>query len=485
VQRANSPSRIRTRLLAVGLASVASVPCGGLLAVSARASSRAHRHTTASPATATRSQAKRCHSGRGRRSKRACPKPGRAGGVHTSSHSGTVVAKPGSTEGTPLSIQSAPPAEVLTSQGPSGSEGGSGSPEGAPGPSAGSEGGSGSPPAGGGSSPPEGGSGSLGGSTPTEPPPSNPPEPTTPFRFFASTSVWNEPVPASAALDPNSTALVGELDSLIAAEEQAGDGPWINTTSYSYPIYTVPANQPTVKVQLTGSTNAPLSSAWSAVPLPPNAEPAVGTDSVLVVWQPSTDRLWEFWRLKHEPAGWQASWGGAMQHTSSDSGVYGPEAWPGAQTWWGTSASSMSVAGGLITLEDLQKGEINHALAIVLPERRASVYASPAQRTDGKSTNPLSLPEGAHLRLNPNLNLAALHLPHLTLLLAKAAQRYGIFVTDGGAVAGFYAQDPTPTGTNPYAGPGGYFEGVHPSQLLASFPWSQLELLEMELHSTS
>jgi hypothetical protein len=480
--RANSPSRTRICLLAVGLAWAVSLLCGGLFAVNAHATSRAHRHTTVSPATARRSQARRCRSGHGRR--RACPKSKRASGVHTPSHSGSVVAKPGSAEAAPLSIQSPPSSEALTSPGGSSPEGGSGTTGGGSGFTGGSsgstEGGVGTE---GGSGTTGGGSGSTGGSPPSEEP--SPAEATAPFRFFASTSVWNEPAPTDAAIDPSSTALVGELDSLIAGEEQAGDGPWINTTSYSYPIYTVPANQPTVKVQLVGATNAALSSAWSAVPLPPDAKPAVGTDSVLVVWQPSTDGLWEFWHLKHEGEGWQAAWGGAMQHASSDSGVYGPEAWPGAQTWWGTSASSMSAAGGLITLEDLQKGEINHALAIVLPQRRAGVYASPAQRTDGKSANPLSLPEGAHLRLNPNLDLAALHLPHLTLLLAKAAQRYGIFVTDGGSVAGFYAQDPTPTGTNPYAGPGGYFEGVHPSQLLASFPWSELELLKMELHGTS
>jgi len=70
-------------------------------------------------------------------------------------------------------------------------------------------------------------------------------------------------------------------------------------------------------------------------------------------------------------------------------------------------------------------------------------------------------------------------------MIAEAAQRYGIFISDGSSVAEFFsAQDPSPTGTNPYAGPGGYFEGKYPSQLLASFPWSQLELLKMELHST-
>ena len=143
----------------------------------------------------------------------------------------------------------------------------------------------------------------------------------------------------------------------------------------------------------------------------------------------------------------------------------------------------MSLVGGLISIEDLEKGQINHALELAVPERAAGVYASPAQRTDGKSTDPLSLPEGAHLRLNPNLDLAALHLPRLTLMIAEAAQRYGIFVTDGSSDVEFYAQDPTPTGTDPYKGTSGYFEGKYPNQLLASFPWNQLELLKMELHN--
>jgi hypothetical protein len=307
-----------------------------------------------------------------------------------------------------------------------------------------------------------------------------------PFRFFSPSSFWNQPVVAGAPLDSHSTEVIGMLGAEIAAEEQAKNGPWINTTSYSVPVYTVPAHQQTVSVQLDHhAPDAALSSAWSAVPLPPDAQPAAGTDAVLVVSQPSTDRLWEFWRLAHEADGWHASWGGAMQNVSSDSGVYGPDAWPGAKPWWGSSASSLSLVGGLISFEDLKRGEINHALSMSTPDVRAGVYASPAQRDDGKSTDLLSLPEGAHLRLNPNLNLASLHLPPLTLMIAEAAQRYGIFVRDRAQNVAFYAQDPISTPTNPYAPPGGYFEGKYPRELLASFPWSQLELLKMELHDGS
>jgi hypothetical protein len=219
--------------------------------------------------------------------------------------------------------------------------------------------------------------------------------------------------------------------------------------------------------------------------LPADAQPAAGTDKHLVVWQPSTDRLWEFWHLEQAPDGWQAAWGGAIEKESSDPGAYGPEAWPGAKTSWGASASSLSIAGGLITLEDLERGQINHALAMALPDVRAGVYASPARRSDGGDTEPLSLPEGAHMRLDPNLDLGSLHLPRLTLMMAEAAQRYGIVVRDQAANVTFYAQDPIPTGTEPYRGTHGYFEGQSPQQLLTFFPWSHLQLLRMELHGAS
>jgi hypothetical protein len=304
-----------------------------------------------------------------------------------------------------------------------------------------------------------------------------------PFRFFSSTSFWNEPLSATAPLDPSSTAIVGALNQIVTRE-----GPKnqlnINTTAYSVPIYTVPANQPTVRVIVNkpNSTFYPLQAAWSAVPLPANAQPAKGTDKTLAVWQPSTDKLWELWNFENTLIGPMAKWGGAMEKVSAGPGVYTWTSWLNSKPQWGSSASSLAITGGLITLEDLKLGVINHALALAVPNPRAGVWASPAQRTDGISTEPLSLPEGAHLRLDPNLNLASLHLSHLMMMMAEAAQRYGIFVRDRAGNVTFYAQDPTPTGTNPYIGPNGYFEGKCQCKLLTEFPWSHLQLLQMELH---
>jgi len=307
-----------------------------------------------------------------------------------------------------------------------------------------------------------------------------------PFRFFSPESFWNTSLAAEAPLDLSSTAIVGRFLAEIEREKHTGIDPTINTKRWSVPIYTVPADQPTVEVaHRNGGTSRALQAAWTAVPLPPDAEPAAGSDAHLVVWQPSSDKLWEFWHLNHEGESWSAPWGGAMERVSTSDGVYGPSSWPGATSQWGGSASSLSLAGGLITLEDLERGEIDHALAIGIPDVRAGAYSLPAERTDGRSSDPLSLPEGAHLRLNPELDLSSLNLPPLTLMIAKAAQRYGLIVRSLGSHVVFYGQDPTLTGTNPYAGKAGFFEGREPSELLSSFPWKSLQLLQMSLFPSS
>jgi hypothetical protein len=430
-----------------------------------------HSHRTASSRASKRLASRRKKSSAARRAKCATAARGR---VHPKTHKACVAKKLKTSGGAQTPVNAgAPPAEALKAPG---SEPGS-SPESTGETTTPSEP---APPVE--PTPPS-------EPTPTpEPEPTPPAEPAAPFRFFSPTGFWNAPLPIDSPLDPSSAAVTGAFNAEIAVAEEVKKGlPAINTTAWSVPIYTVLADQPTVKVLLNkpNASQNTLQAAWEAVPLPPEAKPANGTDRHLVVWQPSTDKLWEFWGLEKTEKGWQAKWGGAIEKVSSDPGAYGPEAWPGATRWWGASATSLSIAGGLVTLEDLEMGQINHALAMAIPTPRAGVYASPAERTDGWSTEPLSLPEGAHLRLDPNLDLVSLHLPRVTLMMAEAAQRYGIFIRDRAANVAFYAQDPTPTGTNPYTGATGYFEGKSPQQLLAAFPWSHLQLLKMELHTVS
>jgi hypothetical protein len=309
----------------------------------------------------------------------------------------------------------------------------------------------------------------------------------TPFRFFSPHSPWNTPLSEHEQLDPNSAKLVRELAS-EAARPVGGGGPFLDATSESTPIYSVSAHQPTVRVALLAYTalGAPappsaLSAAWSAVPLPSDAQHAYGSQACLVVWQPSTDRLWEFRGLHRGAHGWSAASGGAMEHVSSNPGVYGPRAWPGASSQWGATGSSLSIVGGLMTFKDLARRRIPHALAMAVPEVRRGVYTAPAGRSEGTSSSPLSLPAGARLRLDPRLNLRTLHVTRLVREMAEAAQKYGIVVRGWAPQVTLYAQDPLSLDTDPYIGQPGYSEAHPPDELLKGFPWRRLQLLEMNL----
>lgn len=325
----------------------------------------------------------------------------------------------------------------------------------------------------------------------TTPPVVRPPAGGVP-RLFAADSFWNAPLANAAPLDASSPARMSAFVRQIKSEITQGIGPWISESEYSTPLYTVGPNQPRVGVKLdTGPWGDPLRAALrDGVPIPADARQAKGSDGHMTIYQPSSDTLWEFWQASKQADGWHASWGGAMRNVSSSPGYYTSSAWPGlapSDGWnWGSTASSLPVIGGTITIADLKSGHIDHALALDIPAPCASTFTWPAQRTDGTSKSPDCLPEGARLRLDPALDLSKLGLPPFTRMLAEAAQRYGMVVRDKtGHATGFYAEDPSPTGTEPYWGADGFYGGLKPWNFLPPFPWAHLRLLRMNTCSAA
>jgi hypothetical protein len=301
--------------------------------------------------------------------------------------------------------------------------------------------------------------------------------------LFASDGVWNRPLADDAGLDRTSAALVATLRAAVADNDA-----WIAVKGTS-PLYTVPADQAPVRVQLDDNTQwwrKSLQQAFDAVPIPDAAVPADNNDAHLTVWQPATDRLWEFFRARKLADGWHASWGGAIEHVSRSPGYYDQHSWPGLSgPHWGATATSLPVIAGTMMIDELQAGEIPHALALNIPWAKPDVYAWPAQRSDGKSSDPHAIPEGARFRLDPRLDLDTLNLPPLTRTIAKAAQRYGMIVRDQtGQAVSLFAENTSQSTTNPYTGNTGLFGGKPPNVLLRSFPWQHLQLLKMQLHTT-
>jgi len=270
---------------------------------------------------------------------------------------------------------------------------------------------------------------------------------------------------------------VAELNRLVERDFARRTGPWINSTEFSTPVYTVPRDTPTVRVTLDNDDDA-LQRGFNAIPVPKEARAAAGTDKHMVIWQPSTDRMWEFWLMEARADGWHARWGGAMKNVSSNPGYFTPASWPGAKSYWGATATSLPLLGGLMRISELRAAKIHHALAIAVPEAAAEKFTFPAQRTDGISTRPTAIPEGTRFRIDPNLDLGSLNLPPLTLAMARAAQRYGMIVRDYAGVVTFVAEDSTPLGTNLYyPGRAGSLLTTWPQDLLSRFPWRSLRVV--------
>jgi hypothetical protein len=304
-------------------------------------------------------------------------------------------------------------------------------------------------------------------------------------RLFAADSVWNAPLPPNTPLDPANAILTKTLRDTVAQNISAGWGPWIGTDGTS-PLYTVPANQPTTRVALDGASwKAGLQQAFASVPIPPSAQPAGGPDGHMTIWQPSTDRLWEFFKASKQADGWHASFGGAMTDVSRSPGYYNASSWPGlSQPIWGATATSLPVIAGTMMIDELKAGVIPHALAMNIPWAKPNVYSFPAQRTDGASTDPNAIPEGARFRLDPTLDLSKLDLPPMTRMIAVAAQRYGMIVRDQtGHAISLFAENPASYGSNPYTAPGGFYGGPNPTAVMRAFPWDRLQLVKMDLRS--
>jgi hypothetical protein len=303
---------------------------------------------------------------------------------------------------------------------------------------------------------------------PAAPPPMPDPAPQRPF---AATSVWNQRVAARASLAADSQAMVANLGRQVRSA-----GAWINSWQWSTPVYEVPADQPAFAVHLdtpsamftTAADAAALTRQLSATPIPLAARPAAGSDHHVVVWQPSTDTMWELWiaRLAQTTQGpvWHAAWGSRIDGVSASAGINVAP--------FGATASGLPMAGGLMTRDEVTNRSIPHALALAIPETAARHFVWPANRTDGNSTASDAIPEGAHLRLDPNLDVDELGLPPLARAMAVAAQRYGIVVRDRAGAVAFYAEDTGPLGLLQD------FGGVTPAALLARFPWNRLQVLE-------
>jgi hypothetical protein len=310
----------------------------------------------------------------------------------------------------------------------------------------------------------------------TPPPPPGLPPGAVPFsndEMFLPTGYWRKPLAPDAPLHPDSDRWARNVCEQFDCRwdtpqdstrvwQRPGAMPgnaWFSHGAGGSPLYVVGPDQPTQKVYLvpTGSAaDSLLQEKWNAVPVPDGVVAGNSSDKTVCIWQPSTDKMWEFWvwnKVTDQPWNYQARWGGAMYRASESRGWYASrfDEFGNRFEWYveGHTATSAPVNAGAVQPEEIARGYIGHALHLTTGNAaRWDQFLPPARRSDGDGTwwkwtdgewgqwrsgaqnlsYPDMVPEGAYLRFPADLDLS----PYtgLTRMLVEAIRDYGMFITD-------------------------------------------------------
>jgi hypothetical protein len=243
-------------------------------------------------------------------------------------------------------------------------------------------------------------------------------------RLYSATSPLNLPLRAGAPVDSRSAVMVARL-----AEEVDEKGWAISTKEYTVPVFraTPSTERKTVRVRTRGTVHR--------VPIPHDAFPSPGSDGHLAVIDSRSGCEYDFYRGRRLDNGsWEAENFNALP--TSGTGIY--------PRGLATRASGFANAAGLITAAEMQRGRIEHALVFSMPSTRAGGPVRPATSSDGSTSGAGAIPEGARLQLDPALSLD--RLAPWQRVIARALQRYGMYLADTGGAVALYAQHPESAG---------------------------------------
>ena len=247
--------------------------------------------------------------------------------------------------------------------------------------------------------------------------------------LYSASSPFNTPIASGAAIDPNSNAMVQSAVSAAAAQ-----GFVIASKHWSVPVYYANSTTPKTTVRLTASW-APYKK-LASVPMPSGAAPDPEGDGHMAIIDTSTNCEYDFYgAVRRFDGTWAAAWANSLLTTGTGIFPFGLSA----------REAGFGLGAGLILPGELAAGRINHALNFAYPYTKAGGAVLPATEAAGKRTAAGAIPEGARLQLDPSLNLDSLGLSAWQKTVARALQRYGMFLSDTGGGVSLFAQNPQST----------------------------------------
>ena len=253
-----------------------------------------------------------------------------------------------------------------------------------------------------------------------------------PAPYFPPGAVWTQDV-SHAPLDPQSSAIIAWL-------ADAGGWGHNNRMQVDFSIRVLQANVATPSLPFRKGSGwiSPDSDNVSSFPLPAGGGiegepgyqcPIDQNDCHLIVVDRSRGKLYEAYQANSAEDALTANFVAVWDLNR----VYPPSGRGDQCT--SADAAGFPIAPLLFNADELATGSINHAIRFILPNPRirAHVFVHPATHA-GAPRGPVSAPPmGVRLRLKASYDLS--QLPPAAQVVARAMQKYGMFLSDGGNIA--------------------------------------------------
>jgi hypothetical protein len=252
-----------------------------------------------------------------------------------------------------------------------------------------------------------------------------------PAPYFPPGSIWTQDI-GHAPLDPQSPTMINWL---------AGAGGWGHgrmQVDFSIRVMEADASTPTVPIHKASGLYKWNSDLVPAVPLPVGGgmEGQSGyqcdieqSDCHLIVADRAHGKLYEAWQANYTNGALDATFLAVW-----DLNRVNPPSGRG-EGCTSADAAGFPIAPLLFNADELATGSINHAIRFILPNPRirAKVYVHPATHAGAPRGPDPAPPMGARFRLRASYDVSKLK--PAAQVAARAMQKYGMFLADGGNIA--------------------------------------------------
>jgi hypothetical protein len=238
-------------------------------------------------------------------------------------------------------------------------------------------------------------------------------------RPFPADNPWNTDV-SGARVDARSATL---LASCGAANLHPDFGTVYQGVPNGIPYVVVRGDQPRVPVTFTYADESDPGPYPIPAEAPIEGGPSGTGDRHVLVLDRDAWKLYEMFDARPTDGGrrWQAGSGAVFDLASN---ALRPAGWTSAD------AAGLPILPGLVRYDEVERGEIAHALRFTCPRTRRA-YVSPARHYASSSTDVNLPPMGMRVRLRASYDISSF--PPDVHVILTAMKRYGMLLADNGS----------------------------------------------------